>query len=89
MSLKLKSGQDVYILLIESEKLLKAGDPECYCYASFPFALEVAKYFRSPIDALNDAMQHAAAISPIASVGPSLGFDEFVGDSDLQKYVTP
>lgn len=51
--------------------------------------LKGANYFLSPVEALSEAMNQVAAISPVVAVGPSLSFDEFVDDSDLQKYVVP
>jgi hypothetical protein len=89
VQIKLDSNQDVYFLFIESEKLIKQRDPECYFYiCSLPLVNGMV-YFKSADDALSDAMKRSSTISKIKSIAPTIGFDEFYDDRDLQKYVSP
>ena len=83
----LKSGIRIFILLIEDERIKQRGDKECYCYASSHFAVEGGAFFKSPDEALDHAMKCVAKISPIDSIEPTLGFDNFFDNSYLKKYI--
>jgi hypothetical protein len=83
-----ESKGKVFILLVEDADILNNGDSECCCYASSHFVIDGGAYFKSPKDALDDAVKRIKAISPIKSVLPTRGFDEFFDDQTLQQYVS-
>jgi len=86
ISVRLQNGNKVFFLLVEDQDLIDQNDPEhFYCASSHYVAPAV--FFRSAAEALDDAYTRIQAISPIANVLPTLGFEEFFTHQDLVDHV--